>query len=158
MGLALPAVVRDPNDSVARALALQGAWLGGLSLTSAGTALHHKLCHVLGGMGLPHAETHAIVLPYVTAFLAGRPRRGNPRRTRSARRDGAGALFDLRAGLGLRAGLQDIGLEQSNSLAWSNWPLPSHLHCRGNRVLPSWRHCSTSPTSALRSPRAPLSG
>jgi maleylacetate reductase len=31
--------------------------------------LHHKICHVLGGVyDLPHAETHAVVLPYVVAF------------------------------------------------------------------------------------------
>ncbi|MBA3904752.1 MAG: maleylacetate reductase, partial [Rhodocyclaceae bacterium] len=30
--------------------------------------------HVLGGFGLPHAETHAIILPQVTRFnLAGSP-------------------------------------------------------------------------------------
>jgi maleylacetate reductase len=32
--------------------------------------LHHKLAHVLGGLGLPHAETHAILLPHVTRFNA----------------------------------------------------------------------------------------
>jgi alcohol dehydrogenase class IV len=33
--------------------------------------LHHKICHVLGGaFGLPHAPTHAVVLPYVLAFNA----------------------------------------------------------------------------------------
>ncbi len=32
-------------------------------------ALHHKLCHVLGGaFNLPHAETHAVVLPHAVAF------------------------------------------------------------------------------------------
>ena len=34
-------------------------------------ALHHKLCHVLGGsFGLPHAETHAVVLPHAAAYNA----------------------------------------------------------------------------------------
>ena len=37
-------------------------------MLTAGTALHHKLAHVLGGLGLPHAETHAIILPHVTRF------------------------------------------------------------------------------------------
>ena len=46
---------------------LIGAWLAGTVL-SAGTALHHKLAHVLGGLGLPHAETHAIMLPHVMRF------------------------------------------------------------------------------------------
>ena len=34
-------------------------------------ALHHKLCHVLGGsFGLPHAETHAVMLPHTIGFNA----------------------------------------------------------------------------------------
>ena len=34
-----------------------------------GSGLHHKICHVLGGTyNLPHAQTHAVVLPYVLAF------------------------------------------------------------------------------------------
>jgi maleylacetate reductase len=34
-------------------------------------ALHHKLCHTLGGsFDLPHAETHAGVLPHATAYNA----------------------------------------------------------------------------------------
>lgn len=33
-------------------------------------ALHHKLCHTLGGsFNLPHAETHTIVLPHALAYL-----------------------------------------------------------------------------------------
>ena len=34
-------------------------------------ALHHKLCHVLGGtFNLPHAETHTVMLPYTAAYNA----------------------------------------------------------------------------------------
>ncbi len=69
----LPAVVADGADREARAQCLIAAWLAGTVL-SAGTALHHKLAHVLGGLGLPHAETHAIILPHVTRFnLAAAP-------------------------------------------------------------------------------------
>ena len=66
-GKNLPAVVADGTDREARAECLVAAWLAGTVL-SAGTALHHKLAHVLGGLGLPHAETHAIILPHVTRF------------------------------------------------------------------------------------------
>jgi alcohol dehydrogenase class IV len=39
-----------------------------VAFASAGSGLHHKICHVLGGMfGLPHAQTHAVVLPHVLA-------------------------------------------------------------------------------------------
>lgn len=50
---------------------LYGAYLAGVAFASAGSGLHHKIAHVLGGMfGLPHSPTHAIVLPYVLAFNA----------------------------------------------------------------------------------------
>jgi maleylacetate reductase len=63
----LPAVVADGANVAARGECLVGAWLAGTVLSS-GTALHHKLAHVLGGLGLPHAETHAILLPHVMRY------------------------------------------------------------------------------------------
>jgi maleylacetate reductase len=69
----LPRAVADGTDKDARSECLAAAWLAGAALVS-GTGLHHKLAHVLGGFGLPHAETHAIILPHVTRFnLAGAP-------------------------------------------------------------------------------------
>lgn len=57
-----------PGDLEARGEALQGAWLCGAVLGATTMSLHHKLCHVLGGsFDLPHAETHAVVLPHVVA-------------------------------------------------------------------------------------------
>jgi maleylacetate reductase len=50
---------------------LYGAYLAAVAFSSAGSGMHHKICHVLGGMfNLPHAQTHAVVLPYVLAFNA----------------------------------------------------------------------------------------
>ena len=67
-----PRVVRAPADLRARTEALYGAWLAGLSLGASTMGLHHKLCHVLGGsFALPHAETHAVVLPHAVAYNAG---------------------------------------------------------------------------------------
>lgn len=66
---ALPVLVRDPGDRGARAEALFAAWGCSLTLGHVTMALHHKLAHVLGGsFGLPHAETHAVLLPHTTAF------------------------------------------------------------------------------------------
>jgi len=54
--------------ATARSHALQGAWLAGHVLGSTTMSLHHKLCHILGGAyNLPHAETHAVLLPHVLA-------------------------------------------------------------------------------------------
>ncbi|MDF3834397.1 maleylacetate reductase, partial [Cupriavidus basilensis] len=65
LAVALPAVMDNPADLEARSGALYGAWLAGACLGSVGMALHHKLCHTLGGsFNLPHAQAHTIVLPY----------------------------------------------------------------------------------------------
>jgi maleylacetate reductase len=68
---ALPRLAESPLDRDARSDALYGAWLCGVCLGSVGMALHHKLCHTLGGsFDLPHAETHTVVLPHATAYNA----------------------------------------------------------------------------------------
>jgi alcohol dehydrogenase class IV len=65
----LPKVVADPMDLDGREQALYAAYLSATAFASAGSGLHHKICHVLGGKyNLPHAQTHATVLPYVLAF------------------------------------------------------------------------------------------
>jgi maleylacetate reductase len=54
-----------------RELMLYGAYLGAVAFASAGSGLHHKICHVLGGAyNLPHAQTHTAILPHVLAFNA----------------------------------------------------------------------------------------
>lgn len=67
----LSGIVKDPGDMTAREETLYGAYLAAVSFASAGSGLHHKVCHILGGtFNLPHAQTHATVLPYVLAFNA----------------------------------------------------------------------------------------
>ena len=64
---ALAAGLRDGD----RAGLQYGCYLAAVAFASAGSGLHHKICHVLGGrFDLPHAATHAIVLPYVLAYNA----------------------------------------------------------------------------------------
>lgn len=67
----LDAILENPQDIEARSMAQYGAWLCGNCLGTVGMAIHHKLCHVLGGtFNLPHAETHSIMLPYSLAYNA----------------------------------------------------------------------------------------
>lgn len=67
----LPKVARDPSSAPGIEQTLYGAYLAGVTFASAGSGMHHKICHVLGGMfDLPHAQTHAVVLPHVVAFNA----------------------------------------------------------------------------------------
>lgn len=66
---ALPGVMADPAGVTGRTGLLYGAYLAGSAFAAAGSGLHHKICHVLGGaFGLPHAETHTVLLPHVAAF------------------------------------------------------------------------------------------
>lgn len=68
---ALPKIAENPANRDARFDALYGAWLCGTCLGAVGMALHHKLCHTLGGsFDLPHAETHTVVLPHALAYNA----------------------------------------------------------------------------------------
>lgn len=71
LGRSLGEIVSNPQRGEPRAQAQYGAWLCGSCLGAVGMALHHKVCHVLGGtFDLPHAPTHAVVLPYVLAYNA----------------------------------------------------------------------------------------
>jgi alcohol dehydrogenase class IV len=48
---------------------LYGSFLAGLSFAAAGSGLHHKICHALGGaFDLPHAALHGVILPHVLEF------------------------------------------------------------------------------------------
>jgi maleylacetate reductase len=112
LGRSLPKVVRALDVIAARNDALYGAWLGGSVLGAVGMALHHKICHVLGGsFNLPHAETHAIVLPHVVAYnSAAAP--DAMRRIAAALgvEDAAQGLFDFVRALGARSALAEIGM------------------------------------------------
>jgi maleylacetate reductase len=111
----LPGAVRDPADLGARSDALLGAWLGGSALAGAGVAIHHQLCHLLGGAyRLPHGELHAVMLPHTVRFVAPTAR---PQLARLAAGLGTddlpGALWDLARRLGAPAGLAELGLAET---------------------------------------------
>ncbi len=113
---ALPAIVVRPDDRAARADALYGAWLCGVCLGTAGMALHHKLCHVLGGLfNLPHAETHAIVLPHAIAYNAPATEEAAGRivRAMGGGSDAGSVLFDFTGRLGAPRALRAIGMPES---------------------------------------------
>jgi alcohol dehydrogenase class IV len=93
--------------------ALHGSYLGGRALEG-GIALHHKLCHLLGGRyGLPHAETHTALLPHVAAFHRACAPDAMARVGRAlATADAPGALYDLARSLGAATGLGELGLPE----------------------------------------------
>jgi maleylacetate reductase len=112
----LPAVCTSPDDLDARTDALYGAYLAGVALATGGTALHHKTCHVLGGMfDLNHGDMNAVVLGHAVAYTA-------PAIPELMERMGAaigvapdavpGALFDLAQAIGAPTSLAEIGMPE----------------------------------------------
>ena len=114
MGRALPAIVANPQDRKARAEALYGAWLCGICLGSVGMALHHKLCHVVGGsFNLPYADTHTVILPYAMAYNATAAPEADQAVARAlGGRSGTQALVDLAKKLGSPNSLKSIGMKE----------------------------------------------
>ncbi|WP_405069811.1 maleylacetate reductase [Kribbella sp. NBC_01510] len=110
-------ILSDPIDLDARSNLLYGACLGGSALATAGTGLHHKLCHLLGGTyNLPHAETHAAVLPQVAHFNAPAVPRAKARLEEALQTDElAGGLFDLFAAAGVSTSLRELGLSREQA-------------------------------------------
>ena len=143
MGRALPAIKKVANDLQARTDALYGAWLCGTVLGNVGMALHHKLCHTMGGsFNLPHAETHTIVLPHALAYNAA----AAPEAMRSIAvalqgSSAAQAVFDLARDNGAPVALRDIGmrevdLDRACDIAMQNqYPNPRPLEREAIRQL-----------------------
>jgi maleylacetate reductase len=116
LGRALPALHRSPRDLAARRGALYGAWLCGTVLGHVGMALHHKLCHTLGGsFGLSHAQTHTVVLPHALAYNA----TAAPQAMREIAQALGGAsapraLHELARSLGAPVALKDLGMQEAD--------------------------------------------
>jgi maleylacetate reductase len=96
--------------------ALYGAWLAGVCLDQAKMGLHHKLCHVLGGtFGLPHAETHAVILPHVAAYNRDAARAAMARLACALEtEDAPAALFSLARRLGVPSSLDVLGMREED--------------------------------------------
>jgi maleylacetate reductase len=79
-------------------------------------ALHHKLCHVLGGsFDLPHAETHAVVLPHATSFNAEAvPELLSPVAAVLGAAGPGQGLHDLARAIGAPTSLKELGLAESD--------------------------------------------
>lgn len=112
---ALPVLVRAPRNHDARADALYGAWLCGTVLGTVGMALHHKICHVLGGsFDMPHAETHAVMLPHTIGFNAAAvPELLRPLADLFGGSAGGG-LHDFAGSVGAPMTLRELGLEEAD--------------------------------------------
>jgi maleylacetate reductase len=114
LATSLPFIYENTTDIDARSRALYGAWLAGICLGGAGVALHHKLCHTLGGVcNLPHAETHTIVLPHALAYNARAVPQALERIARALQSTNAPqALVGLAKAVGAKTALKDLGMQE----------------------------------------------
>ncbi|GHJ41367.1 maleylacetate reductase [Streptomyces sp. TS71-3] len=122
----LPLVAAEPSGLKGRELVLYGAYVAAVAFSSAGSGLHHKICHVLGGAyRLPHAQTHAVVLPHVLALNAPYAPEAE---TRLARAFESGSsltgLADLRRAVRAPRSLRDLGFARADIPAAAELILP----------------------------------
>jgi maleylacetate reductase len=148
LGGALPRIASSPDDREARSDAQYGAFLAGACLGSVGMALHHKLCHTIGGrFDLPHAETHTIVLPHALAYNAP----SIPKAVETVARalavdDAPKGIFELSKKVGAPRSLKDLGMpengiDEAADLALSNpyWnPRPLERQGIRNLIARAW--------------------
>ena len=149
---ALRRITQNPQDREARADALYGAWACGTCLGSVGMALHHKLCHVLGGsFGLPHAETYTVVLPHAVAFNAWQhPKRWSAWRMRLGRPKQHKACSSLPA---TSVRLEAWARSACPRAAWTmrrTWRSPHRMGIRAPSNAKSSELCCKTPTTAGR--------
>lgn len=113
---ALPVLQHDLQNLEARRAALYGAWLCGTVLGTVGMSLHHKLCHVLGGsFELPHAETHAVILPHAIQFNEGEAYEAlTPVREIFGGAKAGVALYDFAQNLGAPTSLKELGMAEKD--------------------------------------------
>ena len=110
----LPGVLAGDTDATEQTLF--GSYLAAVAFASAGSGLHHKICHVLGGaFGLPHAPTHAIVLPHVLAFNAPfAATAGASIAAALGADDASDGLHQLRTSIDAPTALRDLGLREDD--------------------------------------------
>lgn len=124
---ALLACYVNGNDVEARTGMLQGAFLAGTALSNVTMALHHGLCHVLGGSaGVPHGIANSIILPHAMRFnrdatasqlAAGAEAMGIPLAGRSAGAAVEEAIQHIYALIGqmnLPQHLRDVGVQEAD--------------------------------------------
>jgi alcohol dehydrogenase class IV len=111
----LPRVTSAPDDLQGRTEVLYGAYLAGVALATGGTALHHKTCHVLGGMfNLNHGDMNAVLLGHVLAYNAPAiPDQMEAIGTALELKDVPVGLFELSKSIGAPTSLEAIGMPAS---------------------------------------------
>jgi 4-hydroxybutyrate dehydrogenase len=121
---------RDGSDREARWQMLMAALEGGLTFQK-GLGAVHALSHPLGERGLHHGTLNAVLMPAVLRFNASHAADRYPRLRAALGLPGdadlAGWVADLRARLGLPAGLRALGVAEADCLAIAEVAARDHL-------------------------------
>jgi maleylacetate reductase len=109
---ALPAASADPE---VRGELLYGGYLAGVALAGTGMALHHRICHILGGRyGISHGDANAVILPHVVRFNAASAPEAMSRVARALGDDDvADALAVLARDAGAPTSLRELDLPEA---------------------------------------------
>jgi len=130
----LPRAAEQPDGPDGRERALYAGFLGGLLVGMTGIALHHRLCHVLGGLfDLPHGDTNSVVLPHVVAYNASAaPEAARVIAEVFGAADPARALAAFVRRIGAPTSLREIGMPEAGiepavqaTLARTGWNPPA---------------------------------
>jgi len=162
----LPQACEHPEDVHARPAALRGAWLAGWALGSTSMGLHHKLAHELGGTyGLPHADVHAVLLPYVAAFNAPAATEAFRTAARALEVNDPGAvgqaLFDLARRLDTAPSLAQLGVSSealgdvARTVAGASTPNPRAFTAQDIESLLQQAYAGEPPKDLAGFPAAP---
>lgn len=117
----LPRAVKDRTDLEALGYVQVAACLSGMGVYSAWTGIHHAIVHVIGGRyKAPHAEIHALVLPYAMRWNLDAAVESHARMAREIGLEGADEnslalavpdyVFDMNRRMGLPLRLRDLGV------------------------------------------------
>lgn len=124
---ALPRCYAYGDNLEARSEMLTGAFLAGTALAHVSMALHHGLCHVLGGTaGVPHGIANGIILPHAMRFnlkaaapelaqgaeAMGIARAGQS--AESAAEEAINKVYELIGQMNLTQRLRDVGVQQAD--------------------------------------------
>jgi maleylacetate reductase len=112
----LPVCVAEPENLEARTETMYGAYLAGATLAVVGMALHHRICHVLGGtFGLAHGDANSVMLPHVVRYNAPAVPEALGRAAVALGADDAAlALFDLAVRMGAPTSLAELGMPEAD--------------------------------------------
>jgi len=128
---ALRAVARDLHDAGGREELLYGGYLAGVALAGSGMALHHRICHVLGGRyGIAHGDANAVILPHAARFNAPAAPEAIARAARAlgvSAGELPDALADLARACGAATSLRELGLDHGELDAVADGALAAPL-------------------------------